>query len=389
MTDNFSKFEDLPLGFACQSIIYPSKIRTIPFGPIVKSSRTEFMYTPVNAVMDAPFDLCQKYSDVNCTEYFCVGNNTTKHEYEVHNYCQYCVGAKDFESFHKLINSENNEDHTFETKICPNFVRFPSAFYCERVQKGFPLYYQDDSFAVLKNPFMCYCHSDNIYAYHCDYFLNVVGFETSKAILFLIVSVPLFLITFFGIIIPEIRKSFKVRERLFNMLSMLFIFTSSLCAISACIVTWVQGSFRSTGDIDGTGIVLSVNIFFIYFSEIPALMVFDRLTNFLNNGEQYNCPSFRRMLYFSMIANGICVLAIIANFVLRLYVNDLAVFILLVLSYGIYSIPWTINFTLFVRSSYRLKKALTEKTNISFFKTKVSEPCTYVTNIHSTFWSLY
>ncbi|EFC44433.1 predicted protein [Naegleria gruberi] len=345
---------------------------SIPFGTAYVEDRNSNLFSPVKPMGDH-FDLCAKYSNVSCVETFCNGENSTV-KYELLNYCQYCSEGKDFLEFHTLIIDMDNYSDTKKSK-CPSFTRFPSSFFCEAVQTGFPVYFMDQYFERLRTPFLCYCHRFDIYSNLCDPVMNSLlrtdAVNMIKFILSLLISIPLCPFAILGYVVPEfVTMIIRRKLRVLNALCAIIILLQSICVVVACMMFWnpTYDSFDTL--YFTTSIALSLNVFFTHYGSLAVLLVFDRICQFLKAGDNKNSLVALILIGFSFVCNSLCAIYIVSYLIYELETQQVNI-ILTGMSYVSYSLPWIVNFLVFIYIAKKLGDQLQEKTHISFYKSKV------------------
>ncbi|EFC44434.1 predicted protein [Naegleria gruberi] len=374
---NLPRIKDLPFGFGCKVVKLPS-ITSIPFGTQHMNERNSDIFSPIKPGR-VNIDICQKYSNVSCMDYFCYSNSSLgsvdPYKYEIFNYCKYCKNNReDFLQFqYKIYYREDAvvNETTSRNVECPAFATFPSAFYCGNIQTGLPLYFLDSFYIRLRNPFFCFCHTYSTFNSMCDSSLFTTAFDFAKIVVSILFSTSLALGALITYVIPQIRQVSRVRKiGILNTCSILTI----LAASSSVVISSVMYAVAYLGESENTtlsNMALSFNVFFTYYSMLPVMLTFDRIYNYLYTGEKRNCPKFKIMILMAFILLTINAVYVTTSYILEFSKIGLTIATIVVaIGYIAFAIPWIDNLMLFFVLSYRLRKALRNKTNVPFFKTK-------------------
>ncbi|KAG2387879.1 hypothetical protein C9374_001473 [Naegleria lovaniensis] len=378
ITDHFEDFTDLPFGFGCDEIQFPTEISSYPFSTSNMEQGLHDIYSPVQASSNT-MDLCSMFPEnTSCVETFC-GVNSTKwnaqDSYQLANFCQYCKKAKDFVQFHKIVAGLENYDNSSWT-ACPAFKKFPSAFLCRNVQIGLPIYFMDRYFIRLRTPFMCYCYKFDQYSTTCEEsLLFTLKFDSAKLGILLTLSVPLFIAIMSLIVFPECLSFRYQKPTSISIKSIILMTASAVCIVVASGLSYLP-SFNDSNNLMYLleNLTLSLNVFFTYYTIIPVMLMFDRVYMYLKTGEKKNWTLFKGLSYVSVIVNTLCMIYIVASFIYQISAHTMELNppmrIVFGVGYVAYALPWFCNLALFLLVSYKLGCVLKEKTNISFFKTK-------------------
>nr|CAG4714793.1 unnamed protein product [Naegleria fowleri] len=380
ITDDFSDFTDVPFGFGCYEILFPTDISSYPFSTSNMEQGLHDIYSPVQA-SSRMMNLCSMFPEnTSCIETFCGPGNSNQglqdqDLYRLVNFCQYCKKAKDFVQFHKLVAGFENYDNSSLT-ACPAFKKFPSAFLCRNVQIGLPIFFMDRYFKRLRTPFMCYCHKYDQYSTTCDNsLLFTLSFDNAKLGILLALSAPLFIAIISLIVLPECFSFRYQKPTPLSIQSIIFMTASAVCIVVASGLSYVP-SFNDSNNLMYLleNLSLSLNVFFTYYTIIPVLLMFDRVYMYLKTGEKNNWPVFKLLSYISVTVNTLCMIYIVSALSYQISTHtmnvDQSMRIILGLGYVAYALPWFCNLILFLLVAFKLGCALKEMTNVLFFKTK-------------------
>lgn len=232
----FSQFRELPFGFGCESVQLPQTIVEDDFAIYIYSNgikNSEF-YSPISTSKER-YDLCEKYQSIqeSCVDLMCSDSSSTQHYIwndTLVNYCQYCRNAKGFVEYHLMLHdSEIEKPHG---GVCANISKFPSAFYCGIANRGIPLNYQSGYFIKYsRNPYVCYCASEDRYSSSCEHFWNDQDTAFAKMTLILILMIPAFLVCLIAYALPLMRSFIRKQNLTIANIFSVIIMEASCCSM--------------------------------------------------------------------------------------------------------------------------------------------------------------